>query len=316
MSQPPGEYDSPVKEAIIRWLRSFLNICFPEIAVLVDWSKPPVFMDKELQKIIRGAAAGGQRADILVKLFLLDGSEECFLVHMEYQRQRRSDTPAKVFRYNNGFFEAYGLPVSSLVLLADNDPNWRPSRYERTSPGTRLVFEFPTCKLLDLAKDPEKLLATRELAALIILASAAAHQTEGNPAERKRWKWELTTWPYEANFEESEVLELYRILDWMLWLPEEQESQFRRELEEYEERKTMRYVTSIERFGRQEGLAEGQLTTLKESVCDILDARFGEVAFVAHEKVFATEDAAQLKSWRRLAATCESLEAFQKVLGL
>src|SRR5262245_56092850 len=48
-----AEFDSPWKEVVRRYLRSLLRLCFPKIERLIDWSRTPEFLDKELQKIVR-----------------------------------------------------------------------------------------------------------------------------------------------------------------------------------------------------------------------------------------------------------------------
>ncbi len=49
------------------------------------------------------------------------------------------------------------------------------------------------------------------------------------------------------------TLKLFRVLDWMLQLPDVLEQEFKRELIAFEEQANMPYITSIERLGRQEG---------------------------------------------------------------
>lgn len=72
----PDEYDSPWKEALEVFLRPMLEFCFPLVATAIDWSVPPVFMDKELQEIAGDSALGRQTVDKLVRVELLDGREE------------------------------------------------------------------------------------------------------------------------------------------------------------------------------------------------------------------------------------------------
>ena len=77
------------------------------------------------------------------------------------------------------------------------------------------------------------------------------------------------------------ILELFRLLDWLLVLPDELEVAFRRKLTEYEEKQNMPHITSIERLrrqeGRVEGRVEGQMEALRTATLEILEARFGDV---------------------------------------
>lgn len=79
------DYDSAWKEAIGRYLREFLALLFPAACEQIDWNRPPEQLDTELRKVIRGAATGDQRADLLFRVYLLDGSERFVLAHVEVQ---------------------------------------------------------------------------------------------------------------------------------------------------------------------------------------------------------------------------------------
>jgi hypothetical protein len=48
------------------------------------------------------------------------------------------------------------------------------------------------------------------------------------------------------------------LIDWLLTLPQELEVAFREDLIKFERERTMPYVTSIERLGREEGRQEGR----------------------------------------------------------
>jgi hypothetical protein len=49
----------------------------------------------------------------------------------------------------------------------------------------------------------------------------------------KALKWEITRRMYERGYSKQDVLELFRLIDWLLHLPEEQRIKFRQELIEY-----------------------------------------------------------------------------------
>jgi len=94
--------------------------------------------------------------------------------------------------------------------------------------------------------------------AVIVLANWAAQQTSQDMAERLRVKWNLTRRLYEAGFGKKDVLELYRLVDWLVGLPPELDRDFKRQLRDYEENNVMPYVTSIERLAKEEGREEGR----------------------------------------------------------
>jgi hypothetical protein len=56
-----ADYDGAWKEALERYLRPFLEFCFPAAAKGIDWAVPLEFLDQELQEIVRDADLGKQR---------------------------------------------------------------------------------------------------------------------------------------------------------------------------------------------------------------------------------------------------------------
>ncbi len=60
-------------------------------------------------------------------------------------------------RYHYRLADRWGLPVTSLAVLADPDPAFRPVRHLESAPGTRVVFDFSAVKLLDFKTEPQPL---------------------------------------------------------------------------------------------------------------------------------------------------------------
>jgi len=100
--------------------------------------------------------------------------------------------------------------------------------------------------------------------ALVVMAHLKTKATRGNARERLAWKVKLVRELYERGYEREDVLELFRFVDWLLVLPEEMTKSFRQRIEELEQESKMKYVTSIERLGRQEGLREVVLAQFEE----------------------------------------------------
>ena len=290
------------------YLRSFMRLCFPKIERAVDWRRKPEFLDKELQQIMRDAEAGKQYVDMLVKVWLMDGSEEWILLHLEVQHRADPDFGVRLYRYNYRIFDVYGRRVVTLAILADGDPNWRPSFYEMEAPGCRIRFDFSVCKLLDLVADEARLRASREPSAVVVLANWAVQQAGRDDERRLGLKWDLTRRLFEIGLKKADILELYRLVDWLMKLPTELEARFRMQLYEYEQKQNMPYVTSIEQYGIDKGRAEGQLMACRQNILDLVEVRFGAVPYDVRERVQAEADLARLRAWHRQAATCAKLE--------
>jgi hypothetical protein len=249
------DYDGAWKEAIEIYLRPFLELCFPEIAGRIDWSVPFDFLDKELQEIVRESELGKQRVDKLIKVQRLDGAEEWVLLHVEVQAQPDEGLPRRVFQYHHRIVDRFERRTATLVVLADERDGWKPQCYEEELWGCRVRFEYPVCKLLELGKEKSRLEASENPAAVVVAAHLAAQATRGNMDLRKQTKWQLTRRLYERGHGRKDILELFRLIDWLMVLPAGLEIAFRQELINFETENTMSHITSIERLGRQEEAA-------------------------------------------------------------
>ena len=88
-------------------------------------------------------------------------------------------------------------------------------------------------------------------------------------------KWQLTRRLYERGFDKRVIIGLYRFLDWVLTLPDPLDEQYQNQLNEYEEEKKMKYVTTAERMGIKKGVQLGQQQGSASIVLRMLQGRFG-----------------------------------------
>jgi hypothetical protein len=84
--------------------------------------------------------------------------------------------------------------------------------------------------------------------AIITAAHLKIKATKDNPQERYTWKWTITRALYEKGFSTKDILSLYRLVDWLMMLPDELTKKFTQDLIAYEEEKKMPYITSAERM--------------------------------------------------------------------
>jgi len=236
------------------------------------------------------------------------GVEKGLLVHLEVQSQPDGRLPERMYQYYHRIADRYGSRVVSLAVLADNTCGFRPGAYEVETWGCRIRFEYPTCKLLDLNLD--ELECTQNPAAVVIMAHRTAQARARDAVGRKTAKWQLTRRLYERGYGKEHLLKLYRLIDWLIQLPEELEIEFRREVIEYEERKSMPYITSIERLGRQEGV----ILARQKAVLDALEIRFGHLSEPLHQAIEAIHDEARLRVLLQTAIQTVSVEDFVRSL--
>ncbi|HYT88165.1 MAG TPA: hypothetical protein VEL76_05560 [Gemmataceae bacterium] len=214
-------------------------------------------LDKELQKIVPAAEQGRRFVDKLVKVWLKSGAETWLLIHVEVQTWKEGDFPERMHVYNYRIFDRYHHEVISLAILADDDPDWRPSSYSYGRWGFRTGTDFPMRKLLDWAPHWQTLETSPNPFATVVLAHLKAMETRQKPADRQAWKVRLIKGLYERGLSAEDVRQLFRFIDWMMELPLALEALCRDEIHRYQEERRMPFMTSFERLALQKGLLQG-----------------------------------------------------------
>jgi hypothetical protein len=118
-------------------------------------------------------------------------------------------------------------------------------------------LRFPVAKLLDYQN--ESLEQNPNPFAVIVAAHLTTQQTRQDPQGRYQSKLRIAKSLYQRGYSRQDILELFRLIDWIIALPYRIEKEFQDEIERFEEDNRMRYVTKFERLARQDGLSEGIL---------------------------------------------------------
>ncbi|AGA32241.1 hypothetical protein TVNIR_0539 [Thioalkalivibrio nitratireducens DSM 14787] len=145
-----------------------------------------------------------------------------------------------------------------------------------------MAFRFPTVKLLDWQRRWSELEQSSNICAVVVMAQIRAKASR-DARDRKAWKFRPVPLLYDRGYDRAVILELFRVIDWMIRLPEALEREFLGELHAFEEEKAMPFIAPAERLwkwqgfeqGRQEGREEGEALGLVASIVNILEMRFG-----------------------------------------
>jgi hypothetical protein len=301
------DYDSPWKDALQLYFRAFLALFYRAIHDDIDWSRGFAFLDKELQKIMPKSPRGRLYVDKLVKVWRKNGREAWVLIHIEVQTQRDAGFPKRMYGYNSRIFVAYNRTVVSLAVLADDDPNWRPTQYKDELWDWSVVMKWPPVKLLDYANQVEFLEKSDNPFAKVVLAHLKALETRKDPESRAVWKLRLVRGLYERGFSKNDIQQLFLVIDWLMELPKKLDKQFDQDLNEYQEEQRMPYVTSIER------LAMARL------IENTLHTKFGDAANELAEAISELYDAEKYLALNQTIATATTLDevrrAYEKVVA-
>ena len=147
----------------------FLTKFFPDDLHLFDLSKPIVFLDKELSQIMPESEDSGRNIDKLLQITLKGGGERLILIHPEVQGYRHENYEEREFIYYYRLYDRFKLPIATLVIFTDTDPNYEPNCYNFTFIGTEIRYKYPTFKVLK--QSPEALANSTNLFDSVILAT-------------------------------------------------------------------------------------------------------------------------------------------------
>jgi hypothetical protein len=289
--QPASDFDGAWKYALEQQFDTFLAFFFPQAHAAIDWQRPVVVRDNELQQVAPEDQAGKQRVDRLVEVYRLDGDPALVLVHIEIQAQRDREFAARMFRYHARLFDRARLPVASLAILGDTVADWRPDRFGYALWGCELGLRFPMVKLLDF--DEAQLAATPNLFATLTLLHRDAQATRRNPEERLRRKVARYRALLRQGHRAEEIRVMLRLMEHLLRLGPSFAETARTAMRQVEVEETGMdtFVTSFEEIGRAEGQRDLVLRLLDRKIGPLSEDLRAQVAALAPEVLLELSDA-------------------------
>jgi hypothetical protein len=93
--------------------------------------------------------------------------------------------------------------------------------------------------------------------ALVVMAHLKTKATRDDARKRLDSKVDLVRQLYGRGYKHADLLELFRLIDWLLRLPTAMERKFRERVDEFEQESKMKYVTSIERLRARARITPG-----------------------------------------------------------
>jgi hypothetical protein len=263
-----SKYDSAWKKVIEKLFQNFLEFFFPDIYQAIDFTKEIHFLDKELQEIVPGSNMGDRTADVLVKAHLKNGSTTyiCIIIHIEVQSQAKPGFMERMFIY---FYRGYdkkvekNIPMISVAILADDEPNYRPAEYYFSLFGFEMRMKIPVVKILDykLKKElREKLESTTNPMSMIVKAQLKSHEVKKADDDTKfEVTKELIRQCYKHGYSKEDTHLVMNFFDWVIRLPGSYKHRLQEVIRKIEEEFKMEYIPLWERDARNEGKIEGKI---------------------------------------------------------
>lgn len=336
------DYDSPWKEALELYLPECLALLAPWLYEQIDWSYPPVFLDKELQALAPNSANGRRYADKLVRLRNKRGQSIWILLHVEVQGGKTTLRLLEVFatrmfkyhtrihdHYNTDLEspEASNIALISLGILTHSQGSTDHLIYQHTDllGSTQMHFKFPVVHLRNWLPRWAELEAAAETNpfAVIIMAQLIAQEVPQDSPERPIQKSNMVRWLYRYNYSQKDIRQVLRLMGWMINLSEEQLPVFFQHVTAIEQEYHMSYVTNFERLlekrgiqkgiekGMEKGIAQGLTTGQRTGQASLLQGmltrKFGPLSD-ANQQRLKNAEPGQLEIWSLNLMDAETLD--------
>lgn len=329
------DYDSPWKDALEQFFPQAIQLLAPDLYALIDWSIPPVFLDKELQAIQRAAAPAGGRllVDKLVKVQLRAGHPAHLQVHMEAQGRLAcaADFQAfswRVFQYRTLLqirdMRQHNLktpsPIYSLGILIDQPASENlpitQLRHQDKFLSQKTEFIFPVVELSQWAHRLDELdaLAPSNPFAIFVMAQIQASR-HPDKATRLRPLIDLVRRLYSYGYSKHQAGQLLRLVEWVLRLPPDLETDYLEAAQQLEQEYEMSYVTIAERVYTQKGIEQGIEQGIEKGIeqgqanllLRLIERRFGSQPDSIHQQI-RTASSPQLEAWSLNFVDAQSLD--------
>lgn len=244
---------------------------------------------------------------------MLGGAPVVVIVHVEVQGRPDADFALRMFQYRYRLMDRYGTEaIISLAVLTyrRSGPEHAVYRYEDES-GSRLEFEFPVLNLAGWLTRWAELQghAEHNPFAVVVMAQLRAHASRGG--DRLHWKVQLVRMLYQYAYPRDDILELIRLIDWMLALPASMDAAFVQSLSHITTEYDIVRPSIFERVEQRalqaaqlEGQMLGQVSVLRRQ----LTRRFGPLPDWAEQRL-SQADEASLLQWTDRVLDAVSLEA-------
>jgi hypothetical protein len=276
-----NNHDNPWKLVIDGYLNDFMLFYFDFVSRHINWSIGYESLDDELPALVHDEELGKCYADKLIKVTTLDGETSVVYIYVETNGRTNKDFAQRMFTCNYRIYDKFGTYPVLLAVLADNDANWKPVQYYRQRWGCGIIFTFPVVKLTDYHGQLAELLDSNNPFAILTAAHFLTRCTRHDMTERLQTKIKLAKLLYQKSWDKQELLEFFSVIDWLMRLPDVLTVQFHQHIASYEREKEMRYVTSIEQIGfengMQQGIEAGKLSGLVEAVQGLIRRKFPDV---------------------------------------
>ena len=252
------------KDAVEQYLPFLLERMLPDLYEDVDFTQGFKFLDKELRDTIQVSQSEEHNAakyvDTLVQVPLKSGKNEWILLHIEVQGEGGEDISYRMILYCCLIFAHYRRMPVALAILTDKRPlKETPGIFEFSGYGTELVYKY---NLFEVYKQSdEELLNSDNPFDSFIYAAKKYSEYMKEDAQKVKLEYLLKIMRnlYVRGMDEDDRRRILIFISRLINLKDAKMiNQFVKELKELEGESSMRELTWLEEYFRDEAIAVGE----------------------------------------------------------
>ena len=258
----------------------FLRWFYEPYLHLIDFKRPFEFLDKELLKIYPESAEQHRFADKLVKVWLKNGEDSWFLLHVEAQNYSDPDFAERMYIYQYRIRDLHRRDITALAILADDNPRFRPNTYRHSFMGTTLSYQFRVCKIRDF-KIQELEASDNPFALALATAWHGLKQNSRTDEQKYIFKIQLVKRLLKRKFNRKRIR---KVLAFIKYYSKFERSELYHQLEEeiHPKREKMGILELVKekvkedaiKQGLQQGLQQGKQLALNENIEKLLQKAY------------------------------------------
>jgi hypothetical protein len=254
---------------------------------------------------------------------MLGDGQRRMLLHIEIQAQRDTALAQRVHDYNYRLGKAHGLPVTSLVLLADAAPTGV-QIFHQPVRGSARTFSFTTAKLLDYVSDLDARLRAVRLpgSRWPVLTQQAHHHPDALYAAKLR----VTKLLFQHRWKPRRIMVLFDVINWMMVLPESHQRRYWQAVLRLKKEHEMKLLNPLEQMFFDDGVKSGLKQGLEQGLEQVwsrgwswahgrsaallerlLTQRFGPLPQTVRKKL-AKASVAQVEAWSDALVEAQTLK--------
>jgi hypothetical protein len=225
--------DGNIKEAIDALFEDFMELFFPDMSPLVDFTEKPVALEQEFQGILSFA----HRKKIVDKLYQLTmksidkktkskakSVKELILLHTEAETSPKNFFVKRMFLYAAVAITKHDKPLTALVIYTGKNVPKQPNFFKMTCFGTEISYFFRYYAVAE--QNENALIASKNIFSLIILAIKYVIDSPDDYAKRFAFKKKLFSLLVEREIPLEKRKKLLIFVNEILRIPNEMQNDF------------------------------------------------------------------------------------------